>query len=68
MRLYEKQKEKGVSEEHLDDIAAYALRTQKFRLKQIKALLALPPKEEETDATLNLLSAHENIRGSSYYD
>ena len=68
MRLYEKHKEKGMSEEQLDDIASYALHTQKYRLKQIKALLASPPKEEESDATLNLLSDHANLRGSSYYE
>jgi len=68
MRAYEKYREKGMSEEQLDDIASYALHTQKYRLKQIKALLALPPKEEEHDAALNLLSNHENLRGSSYYE
>ena len=68
MRAYEKYREKGMSEEQLDDIASYALHTQKYRLKQIKALLALPPKEEEHDAALNLLGNHENLRGSSYYE
>ena len=68
MRTFEKHKEKGMSEEQLDEIAAYALHTQKFRLKQIKVLLVSPPKEPEADATLNLLSDHENLRGSSYYE
>jgi transposase len=68
MRVFKKYKEKGMNEEQLDDIAAYALHTQKYRLKQIKALLASPPKEEEQDAALNLLNNHENLRGSSYYE
>lgn len=67
MRLYEKQKEKGMSEEQLDTIAAYALQSHKYRLRQIKALLASPPQEPEDDTALSLLSDHENIRGSSYY-
>ena len=68
MRLYEKHKEQGASEEKLDAISLYALKTQKYRLKQIKALLSSPPKEEEPDAALSLLSDHENLRGSSYYE
>jgi len=67
MRLYEKHKEKGMSEEQLDAVAAYALQTQKFRLKQIKALVLSPPQEQEDKTTLNLLSDHENLRGSNYY-
>ena len=68
MRLYEKYKEKEMREEQLDDISAYALHTQKYRLKQIKALLQTPHKESEDEAATTLLSDHENLRGSSYYE
>ncbi len=68
MRTYEKYKEKGLSEEHLDEISSYALRYQKFRLKQIKVLLDTLPKEEEDTSAIALLSSHENVRGSSYYE
>jgi DNA-binding transcriptional MerR regulator len=68
MRAFEKYKEKGLNEEQLDEIAAYALRYQHFRLKQIKALLKSPPKRHEEDAALSLLSHHSNLRGSSYYE
>lgn len=68
MRLYEKHKEKGMSEEQLDDISAYALHTQRYRLKQIKALLQAPHKEIEGEMATTLLSDHENLRGSSYYE
>lgn len=68
MRTFEKHKEKGMSEEQLDEIAAYALRTQKYRLKQIKTLLLSPPKEQDTDTAVDLLSHHENLRGGSYYE
>jgi transposase len=67
MRTYEKYKEKEMSEEQLDEISAYALRYQKFRLKQIKALLKNPPQEEE-DTAVSLLASHENVRGGSYYE
>ena len=67
MRTYEKYKEKEMSEEQLDEISAYALRYQKFRLKQIKELLKNPPKEEE-DTAVSLLASHENVRGGSYYE
>ena len=56
-----------MSEEQLDEISAYALRYQKFRLKQIKELLKNPPKEEE-DTAVSLLESHENVRGGSYYE
>jgi transposase len=68
MRTFEKHKEKGMSEEQLDEIASYALRYQKFRLKQIKALLQTLPKEQEDDTAVALLRDHENVRGSSYYE
>ena len=68
MRTFEKHKEKGMSEELLDEISSYALRYQKFRLKQIKALLNTPPKEQEDDTAVSLLNNHENVRGSSYYE
>lgn len=68
MRTFEKHKEKGMSEEQLDEIAAYALRTQKYRLKQIKILLLSPPREQDTDTAVDLLSYHENLRGGSYYE
>ena len=68
MRTYEKYKDKEMSEEQLDEISAYALRYQKFRLKQIKALLKNPPKEEEEDTAVSLLASHENVRGGSYYE
>lgn len=68
MREFEKHKEKGMSEEQLDVIAAYALRYEKFRLKQIKALLKTAPKEQEDEKALSLLNTHENLRGSSYYE
>ena len=68
MRTFEKHKEKGMSEEQLDDIAAYALHTQKYRLKQIKALLQTPNKEIEEETATALLGNHENLRGSSYYE
>ena len=57
-----------MSEEQLDVIAAYALRYQKFRLAQIKALLKTAPKEQEDEKALSLLNNHENLRGSSYYE
>jgi len=68
MREFEKHKEKGMSEEQLDVIAAYALRYQEFRLAQIKALLKTAPKEQEDEKALSLLNNHENLRGSSYYE
>jgi hypothetical protein len=68
MRLYEKHKEKGMDEEQLDGIAAHALRTQQYRLKQIKTLLQAPYKEIEEERATALLSHHENLRGSSYYE
>ena len=68
MRIFEKHKEKGVSEEQLDEIASYALRYQKFRLKQIKELLKSPPQEQEDAMAVALLETHENVRGSSYYE
>jgi len=68
MRTFEKYKEKGMSEEQLDEIASYALRYQKFRLKQIKALLKTQPQEQEDDMAVELLNNHENLRGSSYYE
>lgn len=55
-------------EETLEAIALYALTHQKFRLKQIKALLKSPPKEEKNeDAGLFVLNHHTNLRGSTYY-
>jgi DNA-binding transcriptional MerR regulator len=68
MRVYEKHKEKGMSEEQLDEIASYALRYHKFRLKQIKELLKTPPQEQEDATAVALLETHENVRGSSYYE
>jgi hypothetical protein len=68
MRTFEKHKEKGMSEEQLDEIASYALRYQKFRLKQIKELLKTPPREQEDAMAVVLLNKHENLRGSSYYE
>jgi hypothetical protein len=67
MRAFEKQKDKGMSEEQLDEIASFALRYQRFRLKQITELLKTPPKEQEDDTAVSLLSNHENVRGSDYY-
>jgi transposase len=68
MREFERYKNRpdGMSEEALDAIAEYALKHQKFRLKQIKALLKSPPQTEE-DAGLFALRDHGNIRGSEYY-
>ena len=68
MREFEKHKEKGMCEEQLDVIAAYALRYQKFRLAQIKVLLKTPPKEQDEESALSLLQTHENLRGSHYYE
>ena len=67
MRAFEKQKDKGMSEEQLDEIASFALRYQRFRLKQITELLKTPPKEQEDDTAVSLLSNHKNVRGSDYY-
>jgi transposase len=58
--------EKRLSEEELDAIAEYALRHQRLRLRQIKALLKSPPESEE-GAGLFSLENHSNIRGSGYY-
>jgi hypothetical protein len=67
MRAYEKAKE-NLSEEQLDVISAYALKSQKFRLQQIKELLNNPPHEtDDKETQLFALSSHENIRGSAYY-
>lgn len=70
MRTFEtyKAKEDGLDEEQLDMIADYALKHQKFRLKQIKALLKSPPKSSEEETGLFELSNNTNIRGSGYYD
>ena len=68
MRAFEKHKDGGMSEEQLDEIAAYALRYQRFRLKQITELLKTPPKEQEEDSALSLHTHHDNLRGSSYYE
>jgi len=57
-----------MSEEQLDEISSYALRYQKFRLKQIRELLKTLPKEDEEDTAVSLLSHHENLRGGSYYE
>lgn len=70
MREFEKYKnqEDAMSEEQLDAIAKYALSHQKFRLKQIKALLKSPPKHADEERGLFALANHTNIRGSGYYD
>jgi hypothetical protein len=67
MRSYEKAKNGGMNEEQLDEISAYALRYQRFRLKQITELLKTPPKTPENHHTLAPLCHHDNLRGSSYY-
>ncbi len=66
MRAYEKAKESGMGEEQLESISSYALQFHQFRLKQIKALISPPPKEESKES-LSLFAAHENLRGSDYY-
>ncbi len=67
MRAYEKAKE-SMSEEELESISAYALKSQKFRLQQLRELLNNPPYEtDDEDTQLFALSNHENIRGSAYY-
>ena len=67
MRAYEKTKE-SMSEEKLEAISAHALKSQKFRLQQIKEQLNNPPHETDDEETqLFALSSHENIRGSAYY-
>lgn len=68
MRAFEKDRDKGTSEEQLDEIASFALQHQKFRLKQIRELLKSPPSEREDDSALSILSNHCNVRGSDYYD
>jgi hypothetical protein len=71
MREFEKQKNRpdGMSEEALDAIAEYAMKHQKFRLKQIRSLLQSLPKDDHTeeDPGLFALAGHDNIRGSDYY-
>lgn len=68
MRAFEKSKERGISEEELDSIAGFALRHQRFRLKQIRELLKTPPQEQEESVAISLLTHHDNVRGSSYYE
>ncbi len=68
MRTYEAYKGKGMSEEELDAVSEYALRYQKFRLKQIKELLKSPPKDQEDKEALQALSNHDNLRGADYYE
>jgi len=57
-----------MSEEELDAVSEYALRYQKFRLKQIKELLKSPPKDQEDKEALQALSNHDNLRGADYYE
>ena len=68
MQAFNKERNRpdGLSEEALDAVAAQALRTGQFRLKQIKALLKSPP-ETESETVLEALSSHANLRGSDYY-
>ena len=68
MRAFEKSKESGMSEEDLDAVASFAMRHQRFRLKQIRELLKTPPQEQEETVAISLLTHHDNVRGSSYYE
>ena len=68
MRAFEKSKESGMSEEDLDAVASFAMRHQRFRLKQIRELLKTPPQEQEETVAISLLTYHDNVRGSSYYE
>jgi len=66
---HERNDSDALDAEALDTIAAYALKHQKFKLAQIKALLKSPPTNDTTteDAGLFALANHDNVRGSDYY-